>query len=110
MSGVVILAWRAAPSGSALRAFVTVELPSGLVFHDLRVFRNNGHGFVSPPNRPVMEKGGRQKVDADGKPAFPPIITFRNPEVRDHFSELVLKALLSKHPEALGNADRRAAS
>jgi hypothetical protein len=41
-------------------------------------------------------------LDADGKPRWAPLINFESREVGDHFSTIVIIALLEAHPHAFG--------
>ena len=85
----------------ALRGFVTVTLPIGLKLIDCPVLASNGKAWVNLPAKPVLDRDGKQKIGADGKPAYAAILEWRSRELSDGFSEAVIAAIRQMHPGAL---------
>jgi hypothetical protein len=56
----------------------------------------------------MVDRAGTVVKDQNGKIRYSPIIEFRSKEIRDKFSENVIAALHSSHPEALLQEDRAA--
>jgi hypothetical protein len=59
----------------ALRGFATVELPIGLKLVDRPILVSQGKAWVSLPSKPALDHDGRQKTDANGKPAYVTVLT-----------------------------------
>jgi hypothetical protein len=97
---IALVAWRPFVKG-ALRGFATVELPIGLEIADCPVLVSNGKAWASLPSKPVLDRDGRQKTDANGRPAYTAILEWRAQELRDRFSDAVVEAIRRLHPEAL---------
>jgi hypothetical protein len=83
-----------------LRGFATILLPIGLSLIDCPVLVSNGKAWALP-SRPVLDRDGRQKIDANGKPAFATILEWRSRELSDWFSEDVIAAIHQMYPSAL---------
>jgi hypothetical protein len=62
---------------------------------------SNGKAWASLPSKPVLDRDGRQKTDANGKPAYAAILEWRARELRDRFSDSVVESIRRLHPEAL---------
>ena len=97
---IALVAWRPLVKG-ALRGFATVELPIGLKLVDCPVLVSNGKAWVSLPSKPVLDRDGRQKIDANGKPAYVPVLEWRSRELGDRFSEIGIAAIRRIYPGAL---------
>jgi hypothetical protein len=103
---IALLAWRPMVKG-ALRGFATVELPIGLKLLDCPVYVGKSGAFATLPSKPQIDKEGRQKTDANGKPLYVAILDWRSRELRDRFSNAVVEAIRQRHPGALdGEAGR----
>src|SRR5437764_12659502 len=76
-------------SKGSLRGFATVELPIGLKIADVPVLVSNGKIWAALPAKPQLAEG-RQKLDANGKPAYVPVLEWRTKELRDQFSDRVV--------------------
>ena len=100
---IALIAWRPLVKG-ALRGFAAVELPIGLKLIDCPVLLSNGKAWANLPSKPVLDRDGRQKTDANGKQAFTAILEWRSRELRDRFSEVVIAALRQMYPSALDEA------
>src|SRR3954468_20440852 len=75
MTGFVIESFSPMPKNT-LVGFVTVRLPSGLVFHDVGVHRQGGSMWASPASKPMIGRDGMQMRDAAGKARWTPIVSF----------------------------------
>ena len=98
-----LVSWRPVAKGS-LRGFAVIELPIGLKIFDVPVFFGKNGAWASLPSKPQIDREGRQKVDANGKTAYAPILEWRDKDLRDRFSETVVGLVRSAHPDALEGA------
>lgn len=85
-----ILDFRAVEKGG-LRGFVTVEMPSGMIIHDVAIFEKNGETWASPPRKARVDREGRP-IARDGKQLYAPMVSFKTKELRDKWSEAVCRA------------------
>jgi hypothetical protein len=90
----------------ALRGFTTIELPIGLVIHDIPVLLGKNGPWATLPAEPQLSHDGRQKRDANGKAAYAAVLEWRSRELSDPFSWAVVDLVRREHPGAL--ADRGA--
>lgn len=100
MSHVNILQCRPVSTGSTLRAFVTASFPSGLTIADITVHQNGDSSYALPPSKPQIS--GMSVVPDPSKPNRPkyvPVVSFADPKVRKRWSEAVVDAVRSQHPE-----------
>ena len=102
MATITISDWKPRRSG-ALRGFVTVTLPSGMILHEICVLETSGKAWCAPPSKPMLGRDGAHMLDANGKKQYSQIIEFTTKEIRDRFSAAVIAALLTAHPEALAD-------
>ena len=100
MSAIVVRDWRPMRKNSLL-GFARVELPSGMVVHDVTILTGERGPWASPPSKPMVGKDGTVLTDDKGKARYSPIIEFTSKEVRDRFSAAVVDALRASHPEVL---------
>jgi hypothetical protein len=100
---IALIAWRPLVKG-ALRGFVTVRLSIGREIVDCPILASNGKAWVNLPAKPVLDRDGRQKNDINGKPAYTAILQWRERELSDRFSEIVIDGLRRMHPGALDGA------
>lgn len=84
---------------NSLLGFAEIEMPSGLIFHDVAVHQRDGKRWASPASKPMIGRDGTQTRAATGKPQFAPIVSFASRERRDQFSQGVIEALRSQRPE-----------
>jgi hypothetical protein len=89
---------------NSLRGFATIELPIGLRMFDVPVLVSNGKAWASLPSKPQIDKDGQHKRDANGKPAYAPILEWRDRDLADGFSAAVVALIRDAHPEALEDA------
>jgi hypothetical protein len=93
-------------SRGGLRGFAPLELASGLIIVDCPVFVIKSRLWVALPRKPVLDEAGRRKVSAAGKPAFQPILKWRDGDLADHFSAAVVELVRAAHPDALNGVGR----
>jgi hypothetical protein len=85
----------------ALRGFATVELPIGLKLVDRPILVSQGKAWVSLPSKPALDHDGRQKTDANGKPAYVTVLEWQSRELSDRFRQVVATAIRQRYPDAL---------
>lgn len=96
-----ILTWKHVPAG-ALVGFCDIQLPSGLVLHEVSVMRGkDGTFWASPPSKPMLGRDGRVMTDDMGRRRYVPVVTFVDNAIRRRFSDSVIEALRQSNPEAL---------
>jgi hypothetical protein len=88
----------------ALRGFATIELPFGLPLVDCPEYISNGRVWVSPLAKPVLDRDGRPKNDANGKPGYAPVAEWGSRKRRDRFSEVVIAAIRQMYSGALDSS------
>ena len=105
MSGgaMTLLSWRPFIKNS-LRGFAEVELPSGLRISDIPVLVGRNGPWASLPSKPILDRDGAQKRDANGKPQYAPILAWRDRELSDRFSAAVIELVRAANPGALDDA------
>jgi hypothetical protein len=96
----LVVAWRPRVK-SALRGLATVELPIGLTIRDVAVFVSKNGPFATLPSKPQIDKEGRHKTDANGKPAYAAVLEWLSRELSDRFSQVVVAAIRQLSPSAL---------
>lgn len=100
-SRVRLIAWRPVAKG-ALRGFATAALSSiRLKLVDCPVYMSNGKTWVALPSKPVLDRHGKQKTGANGKPAYVAVLEWQSRELSDAFSKAVIAAIRQKYPDAL---------
>src|SRR5690242_2445521 len=95
---ITVSEWKPRQSGS-LRGFCTVQLPSGMILHEVSIHARNGSWWASPASKPMIGKDGTALRDADGKTRNAPVVSFDNKQTRDRLSQSVVEALHRAHPE-----------
>jgi hypothetical protein len=96
-----LLSWKPITKGS-LRGFATVELPIGLRLVDCGVFVGTKGAWAALPAKPQLDKENRQRLGADGKPSYSPVVEWRSRDLADRFSAAVVALVRAAHPDALG--------
>ncbi len=86
---------------NTLKAFFSVELPSGLIIHGCTLHEKNGARWIGLPSR---------KFEKDGKEGYAPIIEFRDRACLDKFRDAILEAIDAQKPAADANAGRQTPS
>jgi hypothetical protein len=95
-----LISWKPLVKNS-LRGFAAVELPIGLKIADIPVLVSNGKAWASLPSKPQVDKDGQHKRDTNGKPAYTPILEWRDRNLSDRFSAAVVDLIHASHPGAL---------
>jgi hypothetical protein len=98
-----LLSWKAVRKGD-LVGFATVMLPIGLKVVDCPVLVSHGKVWAALPSKPQVDKDGRQRIGADGKPAYAVILEWRSRELADGFSAAVVALVRAEHAEDLEGA------
>jgi hypothetical protein len=86
---------------NSLRGFGEFELSNGLRLIDCPVLVTNGKAWVALPSKPVLDRDGRQKTDANGKAVYVPVVQWRDRNLADRFSEAAIELIRAAHPDAL---------
>jgi DNA-binding cell septation regulator SpoVG len=86
---------------NTLRGFATVEMASGLIFHDVSVHVGDRGAWAMPPAKPRIGRDGTQMKDANGKGLWTPMIEFTSKSIRDKWSEAVIAAMQASHAAVL---------
>lgn len=86
---------------NTLRGIARVRMPSGMVLHDVAIYRKDTAAWASPASKPRLGRDGSQMKGPDGKGLWDPVVTFSSRELRDRFSSAVIDALRGARPEAL---------
>ena len=89
-----------------MRGFATVELPLGLKIIDCPVLVSKGKAWANAQSKPVLDREGRQKIAANGKPAYVPVFEWRSRELNERFSKIVVTAIRQMCPGALDEGGR----
>jgi DNA-binding cell septation regulator SpoVG len=82
----------------ALRGFATIELPIGLVIHDIPVLLGKNGPWATLPAKPRLSHDGRQIRDANGKAAYAAVL---DRQLATRFSDAVCALVRRAHPDAL---------
>jgi hypothetical protein len=99
MSGIRILDWRAVPRNT-LFGFCKVEFPSGMIVTDITVLTSTNGPWASPPSRPMLDREGSLMRDEGSKIRYLKTIEFTSKEIRNRWSNAIIEALRTTHPEA----------
>jgi hypothetical protein len=92
--------WMPHRSG-AMHAFFSVELPSGMIVHDLRLMAGKNGFWVAMPAQKQLDRDSNPRLDANGKPLYSQILEFRDRATADRFGAMVLDVIRAEHPDAL---------
>jgi hypothetical protein len=95
-----LISWKPLVKNS-LRGFATIELPIGLKISDIPVLVSHGKAWASLPSKPQLDKDGQHKRDVNGKPAYAPILEWRDRDLSDRFSAAVVDLIRASHPDVL---------
>jgi hypothetical protein len=86
---------------STLRGFATVELPIGLTIADVAVHVSHGRAWAGLPSKPMVGSDGAALRDDAGKVRYSPILSWRDRDMRDRWSDVVIELVRAAHPNAL---------
>jgi hypothetical protein len=98
-----LVGWKPIRKGD-LVGFATVMLPIGLKVVDCPVLVSRGKAWATLPSKPLLDKDGRVKTDADGRPAYSPVIEWRDRALADRFSATLVALVRAEHAEDLEGA------
>jgi DNA-binding cell septation regulator SpoVG len=96
-------AWKPHRSG-ALLGFCSVQLPSGMILHDLRVMSGKNGLWVAMPAQKQLDRDGQPRLDANGKPIYSQIVEFVDRATAERFGAMVIDLVQRAHPGALDGA------
>lgn len=92
-------------SAGTMCGYLDVQLPSGMIVNGCKLMVGpNGKFWVAMPSQKQLDREGRPRLGASGKPTYNQIIEFVDRAAADRFRDLVLDALRREHPDALGGA------
>ena len=98
-TSIQIRDWRPMRKGGLL-GFAKIELPSGMILHDVTILIGDRGAWASPPSKPMIDRNGVAMTDAGtGKVRYSPLIEFASKEIREKFSNAVIDGLRATHPE-----------
>jgi hypothetical protein len=103
MSGITITEYRRTEYRrlvrGSLRGFVTVEMPSGVIYHSVGLMQSHSIAWATPPSKPAIARDG-SPIMKGGKALYSPIVSFNSKELRDRFSTAIVAAVLEQFPNA----------
>ena len=98
-----LISWKPLRRNSLI-GFATVELPIGLVISDIPVLTSHNKIWAAPPSKPQLDKDGQQRRDIKGKPAYTPILQWRDKDLANRFSDAVVALIRAEYSDDLGGA------
>jgi hypothetical protein len=85
--------WRS-HTANTLQGFFNLELPSGMVIHDLTLHEQGNRRWVGLPGKPQLDEDGQHRKDpATGKKLYAPVIEIRSRARRGSFTREALAAV-----------------
>ncbi len=99
-----LVSWKPLRKG-ALRGFAVVQLSVGSTIHDVPVLAGRNGAWAALPAKPQIDKDGRQRTDANGRPAYTAVLQWRDRELAHRFSAAVVAAVRRLHPQDLADSD-----
>jgi DNA-binding cell septation regulator SpoVG len=90
----------------ALLGFWSVQLPSDLILHDIRLMSGRNGAWCALPAQKLINRDGRPRLDANNKPIYSQIVEFVDRPTRDRFNGLILDLIRREHPEVFGEVGR----
>jgi hypothetical protein len=95
-----LVSWQPFRNGP-LRGFACVELPIGLKIFDVPIRTRRNGLWAGLPAKPQIDRDGRRKTDADGKPIYADVLRWRDRELADRFRSAVVELVRLAHPDDL---------
>jgi hypothetical protein len=92
-----LVGWKSIRKGN-LVGFATVVLPVGLKLVDCPVFVGPSGPWAALPSKPLLDKDGRPRSDANGKRAFVQLLEWRDRGLSDRFSAALVELLRRERP------------
>jgi hypothetical protein len=97
---ITCTAWRGVRKNT-LQGFATIRIDElHMSVRDVAVHEKDGARWAAPPARPQLSKEGAAIRDEAGKVQYSPVLEFDGRQVRDAFSEAVIRAVLRHDPHA----------
>jgi hypothetical protein len=104
---MTLISWRPCRRNT-LRGFTAVELPSGLRIMEIPVHVTAGRAWAGLPARPMVDNAtGTALRDERGKIRYSPVLSWRDRDLADRWSDAVVALVRAAHPAALDGEDRR---
>jgi hypothetical protein len=98
--GMRLLRWKPLVKNS-LRGFVDIELPIGLVIHEIPILASHGRCWASLPAKPVLDLDGKH-VATNGKKQYAAILEWKSRDLGNRFSEKLIDLVRAEYPDAFG--------
>src|SRR5262245_21320454 len=95
---------------NTLQGFAKIHIPTWkLTIDGVSIHKKNGRTWASLPSRPQIGADKKQIIDATGKAAYSPFLTFDSREDADRFSAAVVEAVTRflSQPPATADEQRR---
>ena len=93
-----LLTWKRIDKGTLI-VVASVELEIGLRIHDVLIFETNGKPWIALPSKPLLGSDGCQLIDeSNSKPAYQPMLAWRDQKLADAFRRAVIKLIAEAHP------------
>jgi hypothetical protein len=85
---------------NTLRAFVDIaSRQTGFEIYECVFHIKGDKAWVSPPSKAMIGRDGNTLRDSDGKVRYSSVVSFSSKAARDRWSDAVVAALQSAHPE-----------
>jgi hypothetical protein len=86
-----------------LRGFCRVQLPSGLVIQDAAAFVGRRRAWANLSAKAWIGQDNRPKTDVHGKPAYLPVLEWRNRGTGRSLQQAVVALIRPAHPGDLAD-------
>ena len=100
---MTLVSWRPMGKGD-LVGFATVMLRIGLKLADCPLLVSHGKAWAALPTKPQIDKDGRHKTDAKGRPAYSSVVEWRDRALADRFSAAVVSLVRAAHAAHFNDA------
>lgn len=101
-----LLEWRPTRRNT-LCGFIVVELPSGLIIHDIAIHKKGGRWWASLPARPVLDAEGRHVLNHAGQKQYAAFLRWRDRGLADVFSARLTELVRATHPGDFDDRSKR---
>jgi hypothetical protein len=91
-------------NSNSLRAFVDVQLPSGMILHDVQIHVRAAAAWAMPSSREMIDRNGVVMRDDAGKTRWLNQVSFTDKPTRTRFSDAVVEAIRVAYPDVLAPA------
>jgi len=86
---------------NSLRGFCSVQLPNGLLIHDIPVLCSHGKYWATLPSKPMIDSAGIVLRDDAGKIRYGVVNEWPTPDLQHEFSKRVVTLIRAQYPNAL---------